>query len=124
MATKKTKRKLWTNADLLAAFTIFNAEYFSGKLDEPAHLCFRDMGGILGKTSRVRRFRQHRSAEDRFSIFIGRELRGSRRLWATTLLHEMVHMSQRCKYSCTVRGHVFNREMQRLALAGAFNGLW
>ena len=118
------RRSRWNNAALWETFDLFNARYWDGRLERPAILSFRAMNGNLGHTYRLRTPGQRRSQQDKFGIAIGSQLRYSKRLWATTLLHEMVHLEQRNKYSCAINGHHFNRRMKQLALAGAFNGLW
>lgn len=120
MKTRKSKR--WTNADLLVAFAKYNRQYFGGRL-EVAYLCFSSIDG-LGHTFRLRTVGKRRSQQDPFGMHISSQLRTSRRLWATTLLHEMVHLEQRCRYSCSINGDRFNVRMKELAEAGAFNGLW
>lgn len=45
------------------------------------------------------------------------------RQWMFTLLHEMCHVRLRNEAG-DYHGHKFQREMKRLANAGAFNGLW
>lgn len=124
MATKTTTNRRWKNKDLYEAFDLYNRRYFGGTLPEPAFIHFGDLRGFLGHTGRVRTPGARRSKEDKFSITIGRQLRSSRRLWLTTLIHEMVHVKQKNKYSCGPNGKHFNREMIGLANAGALNGLW
>lgn len=111
--------KLWTDAHLRAAFKKYNRLYFGNSL-EVLRLQFRKIPG-LGHTYRIRKH-QRRSAEDAFGISISPSQRTSRRLWAITLLHEMVHVEQKCRYSCA--GPKFNARMLELAKAGAFNRLW
>ena len=118
------KKSSWKNEDLLEAFDLFNSRYFRGGLTRPVILAFRPLDG-LGHTFRLRSiYKAHRSKGDSFGITISRELRYSRRLWATTLLHEMVHLEQGNLFSCSLRGRHFNRRMKQLASDGAFNGLW
>lgn len=118
----KNGHVLWTNMDLQQAFDLFNSRYFSGKL-AVVRLEFSDIGDSLGKTSRYRQGKR-RSLNDGFGIKISKNIRGSRRTWALTLLHEMVHVENRCRYSCGIKGHYFNRRMKELAKYVAFNGLW
>lgn len=124
MATKRKKTKRWTNADLLGQFHDYNKEFFGGKLTPPINLAFAPIDG-LGHTFRYRHFSgPRRSQDDPFGIHISSKIRYSRRLWMTTLIHEMVHLEQRNKYSCGIRGRHFNKRMAELAVAGAFNGIW
>lgn len=121
MATKKTMIK-WTNADLRKTFDIFNHNYFGSKL-EVANLRFAPLGGKLGRTFRNRQAAR-RSINDTFSIHIGSQLRCCPRVAAGTLIHEMVHVEQRNRYSCGMTGKHFNVRMIELAKAGALAGLW
>jgi hypothetical protein len=115
----------FTNDDLWEWFHLFNSRYFGGKLS-PLHINFADLSSkhAIGHTGRYRTLYGKRSQEDRFYIEIDRSLNQSRALACQTLLHEMVHLEQKNKYSCGLRGHKFNNRMKELAAAGAFNGLW
>ena len=119
---KHPKSRLWTNADLREWFDIYNRLYFGGKL-ECNHITYVDMFW-LGKTTRLRRPGRRRSQQDSFTIKISKRFRDSRRLSIGTLVHEMVHLEDRCHYSCGLRGKHFNRRMLELAKAGAFDGIW
>lgn len=116
------KQKRWTNADLREFFFSYNDRYFGGKLDL-CTLSFIRMEN-LGHTSRYRTVGKKRSDSEPFGIHISEKLRFSRRLWATTMIHEMIHLEQRNKYNCGQRGRYFNKRMAQLAVAGAFNGIW
>jgi predicted SprT family Zn-dependent metalloprotease len=60
-----------------------------------------------------------------YEIHLDPWLRHSMRVADFTLLHEMVHLKLRYKDTgCSAHGHLFQREMKRLARIGAFNGLW
>lgn len=54
-------------------------------------------------------------------IALNRAYRRDDKIWRFTLLHEMVHMSLEPERS---HGKAFQREMLRLAKAGAFKDLW
>ena len=120
---KTPKRHLWRNRDLRDFYDLYNRLYFGGRLPPLTACEFKNLGRYLGHTSRFRQ-KNRRSKNDTFGIFISKELQVSRRLWAGTMLHEMVHVEQRNKYSCSLRGHTFNRRMVELAVSGAFDGLW
>lgn len=122
MKAKISQARRWNNVDLMELFDLYNARYFGGELERPCDLRFRKMP-LLGRTVRVRAHKR-RSKDDKFAIRISTSIRFSRSLWASTLLHEMVHYKQKNKYACGVYGRMHNREMLRLAKAGAFNGLW
>jgi hypothetical protein len=101
-----------------------SARYFGGRLPAVSELRFARLVG-LGYTFRARRAHPpRRSSADTFGIRINERLRDSRRHWAFTLFHEMVHLEQRNRYSCGARGRHFNARMKDLAARGAFNGLW
>ena len=120
--TAKTKR-LFNNHDLMEEFLRLDKLYFGGKLPIPLRIAFAPIDG-LGHTFRYRTVGKRRSKEDRFGIHISIKLRFSRRLWEQTLIHELVHLEQRLKYSCGLRGKRFNKRMRELTIAGAFDGLW
>jgi hypothetical protein len=121
MGTRRKVCKLYSNDDLRAWFDLFNARYFGGRL-EVARIEFTTMN-LLGRTVRVRDGKR-RSQHDKWWILVNRNYRGSRRIAAGTLLHECVHVEQRCMYSCGYNGHRFNRRMKELAARGALNGIW
>lgn len=118
----KTRHKSHlSNADLHYYFDLFNARYFGGRL-KVSRVEFKTMDS-LGHTSRVRVHHRH-SKDDKWWITIKRAHSDSRRISLGSLLHEMVHVEQCCKFSCGVRGRRFNRRMKELATLGALNGLW
>jgi hypothetical protein len=124
---RKTKHKWnaerkWTNGDLLDSFNELNHKYFGNKLKTPDRLAFFPIEG-LGHTFRFRKGKR-RSKNDTFGIHISSKLRFSKRLWLGTLIHEMTHLEQGNKYSCTARGRVFNWRMVELAVGGIFYGVW
>jgi len=125
--TKKRKQttkksELWNNADLREVFSIYNERYLGGKL-ALYNLSFSPIDE-LGHAFRYRTVGKRRDESDAWEIHISSRLRYSRRLWATTLLHEMVHLKMRNRHSCGLRGRRFNKRMRELAMAGAFDGLW
>ncbi len=120
---KPKKLKIWTNADLMDEFLELNNRYFDGKLPVPLVLAFRNMEE-LGHTFRFRTLGKRRTKDDDFGIHISRKLRFSQRLFVCTLIHEMVHLQLRNRYSCGPRGKRFNGRMRQLAFLGAFDGLW
>jgi len=120
---KPKEVKTWNNADLMEAFLELNRRYFNGKLPIPLDLSFSDIDG-LGHTFRFRTVGKRRIKDDRFGTHISRKLRYYRRLWMCTLVHELVHLEQRCQYSCGPRGKRFNGRMRQLALIGSFDGIW
>ena len=121
---KAPRQRLWKNKDLIDFYELYNKLYFGNKLPPLVCLKFMNMKHVLGRTSRFRLDKHHRSQKDTFGIFIDKSQRHSRRLWAMTMVHEMVHVEDRCRHSCSLRGRYFNRRMLELAVAGAFDGLW
>lgn len=119
----KSKPKLWTNSDLRKEFDRLKKLYFDETMPNPRTIRFEPIDG-LGRTFRYRNPGKRRSKDDDFGIQISRKLRYSRRLWLGTLVHEMVHLEQRNKYSCGIRGKRFNGRMRQLALTGCFDGIW
>jgi SprT-like family len=116
---------VWGNAHLRECFDLYNARYFDGRLKvERLEFARRSaMGDFIGRTMRMRRAKR-RSKNDAWAILINRDYRRSRRIWAFTLLHEMVHVEQCCAFTCRERGVRFNTRMKELAMLGAFDGLW
>jgi hypothetical protein len=130
-----------TNKDLLEMFDALNRKYFRGE-QEIESIRFKRLR-VLGRTENVFYTRPTTPAERkkeglgkkslacyyRYRIWISEDLRDSRRLTATTLIHEMAHISiwsqKSTKGDCnSSRFNKFNKEMLRLAKAGAFNGWW
>jgi len=122
VSAKKRKRK-WNNNDLMKEFLRLDKKYFDGELPMPLHLAFTPINS-LGYTFRYRTPGKRRSKEDRFGIHISTKLRFSRRLWASTLIHEMVHLEDSLKHSCGKTGRYFNKRMRELAAMRAFDGIW
>jgi hypothetical protein len=120
--SKKTKC-LFNNHDLMEEFLRLDKLYFDGKLPMPLRITFAPIDG-LGHTFRYRTPGKRRSKEDRFGIHISSKLRWSKRLYISTLLHEMVHLEERNEYSCGPRGKRFNGRMRQLSFQGAFDGIW
>jgi hypothetical protein len=120
--SKKTKC-LFNNHDLMEEFLRLDKLYFDGKLPMPLRIAFASIDG-LGHTFRYRTPGKRRSKEDRFGIHISSKLRWSKRLYISTLLHEMVHLEERNEYSCGPRGKRFNGRMRQLSFQGAFDGIW
>ena len=119
----KPKHKIWNNSDMVKEFHRLNDRYFDGKLPIPVRIAFVPLVN-LGHTFRYRTMGKRRTKNDKFGIHISNKLRYSRRLWYSSLVHELVHLEQRNQYSCGVRGKRFNGRMRQLALWGAFDGIW
>lgn len=98
-----------TNRDLQRWYRRYNKEYFGGKLP-PARVRFAKIAWMgeayLG------------SGEIYINVLLKKWERGGARF---TLLHEMAHLSLPASVD---HGPRFQKEMLRLAKAGAFNGVW
>lgn len=122
---KKTNRTgIWTNRDLHHCYNLFRSRYFGNRIPPATGLVFLRFGTLHKGLGRTAVFRSHTPNPRIYGITIDREIRWSRRLWAMTLLHEMVHVEQRCEFSCSINGHRFNRRMKQLSQLGAMNGIW
>ena len=129
-AKKSKPKRLWTNSDLREWFDLANARYFNNRLE----LRYLEFGTFpshiraLGQTHRItyRTLWGPRVSKPHvhWRITICRSLRRSRSLSIMTLLHEMVHLEQKNRYSCGAYGIRFNRRMKELAAQEAFNGFW
>ena len=97
-----------TNLELHFWYKTYNRKYFGGKL-RAAKVKFAGIQG-LGVTHLEWR-----------EIFISKDFKKWRAVALMTLLHEMVHLWLPKKYNHGVR---FQKEMLRLAKAGAFRGIW
>lgn len=124
MQKKPRKKVLAANDDLLDAFRLYNSRYFRNRLKVDS-LRFGKLTEALGNTH-CRRYRAVKGQDppDRWEITINSRFRDARSIWATTLLHEMVHLEQKNQFACQVGGYRFHRRMKQLAAAGAFNGIW
>jgi hypothetical protein len=112
----------WTDEDLLQEFNRLNKKYFEGSLSV-VYVRFERIArkGCIGHT---KAFRQTGArANDKYAIKISPEIQHMRSFWMGTLIHEMVHVEQRNRYSCGL-GRKFNARMKQLAAAGAMDGFW
>lgn len=101
-----------TNADLRWTYRKYNRRYFGGRL--PAvDIRFADIDdGCLGICIVF---------AGTHEIRIARPIRSWGKVVKCTVLHEMCHVALPKRVE---HGPRFEREMQRLAAAGAFKGLW
>ena len=106
-----------SNADLRRYYRVANRKYFKGKLpDIPVRFAKFDPG-LLGITNVVT-FKGKTVAT---SIEITEDIRYIQTTTIMTLLHEMTHVE---KPQYKGHGWQWERQMMRLARAGAFGGLW
>jgi len=112
--------------DLEFWFRIYNKRYFGGRLPNCKVTWCSPKKKVLGHFwSKDQPVPGTKEFVDRFYfIEISRRLKFSSKLWAFTLLHEMVHLKLRDTEGKSDHGHKFQREMKRLMKLGAFNGLW
>ena len=99
-----------TNSELHWWFCRYNRKYFGGKLPAAKVKFSKLADGLLGEM-------YHGENE----IYVTKDLRKWPRSARFTLFHEMAHL----KLGAAVNhGPSFEREMLRLAKAGAFKGIW
>lgn len=107
-------------------FRIYNKKYFDDALPEPTLRWaeMKDFGHYYCElVDRINEADEVVSTRDHHVIELGKWSCSNNTIWRLTLLHEMCHLKLRNK-KCSTHGVLFNREMKRLANAGAFNGLW
>ncbi|HJW40761.1 MAG TPA: hypothetical protein VJ476_05960 [Rhizomicrobium sp.] len=125
----------FSDNDLKHAFTEFNTKYFRFGKKKMSHLLSVEWhrfegseSGVMGDMNQVVPSPLCDGWVSAYKIRINREYKDRRewRTWMLTLLHEMAHFKlagiDPGKDLCNSR--MFNREMKRLANAGALNGLW
>ena len=129
-----------TNHILEFEFNRMNKKYFRGEI-EIESVRFKNLGKRMGMTELVWHTRPTTKAERkkeglsetswacyyRPRIWIDSKSRTSGRQSMCTLIHEMAHCAtwEARKGICNSgRWNSFNKEMLRLAKAGAFNGWW
>ena len=120
--------------NLKRKYRIFNKRYFRGSLPDDMivewsdklakkHMAGTHIHGLRGLKCPGGKKRCRGNY-----IRISPELKGLPTVAELTLLHEMVHAKSHrgdLRYcECGRSGRAFQREMKRLALAGAFNELW
>ena len=93
-------------------FRDYNDRWFAGRLSDAA-VRYGYLGDCYGQVCD--------GTLDGFTITLNARYAHDERVIGMTLLHEMAHMAL-----WPYKGHDkrFEKEMQRLALAGAFKGLW
>lgn len=125
------------NESLSYYYNEYNFRYFGGRLPKDTKVKWGELAGIHaigvyneGHKILARRVRGKNKGTLRTikyvrdEIVIDWRLKSMFRIAATTLLHEMVHQKLKNKDRGDGHGHVFQREMKRLARLGAFHYLW
>lgn len=113
--------------DLYAAY---NKRYFGGNLPpvdiEMIDTRDKDYFGQCSESGqpKYRTAKRMPRQPARFKIHLAKWTKKSPKILAMTLLHEMVHVKLWDIPGIVDHGHRFDKEMKRLARAGAFNGLW
>lgn len=118
---------------LREAYYLFNSRYFRSKLTYDVVLQWRDIDhlaeylpsySLLATRTKGDNKGTYRKVGGRKeTIYISKKTKDSSKIWMMSLLHEMVHLKLK-NAKGSYHGHAFQREMKRLANAGAFNGLW
>ena len=105
-----------TNRELHRKYRRFNRSYFGNKLPKTLITEFVNFknGGTMGRTLGTKHLRPK-------EIQISNEFKNCPAVIIPTLLHEMVHAENPKR-----RGHGewFDVRMLKLAIDGAFNGIW
>lgn len=113
----KEKRELWTPKTL---YRFWNCRYFGGRLPDIPVYFSKKLGVGLEKhsmgcasfddaTMRPLRIRLNPKYKDAFVV------------WASTLLHEMVHVQQWKIQKSQAHGRKFRKRMKQLVALGAYN---
>jgi hypothetical protein len=118
-------------------FNEYNSRYFGGRLPRDTKVVWGELADINaigvyneGRKIFVRRVRGINKGKLRLAysvrdeIIIDWRLKSIFRIAMSTLLHEMAHQKLRNKDRGDGHGHIFQREMKRLAKLGAFHYLW
>jgi len=110
-------------------YNLYNEVFFDDRLPKDTVLYFvPDIDGVKSKAAQHRRTNAVTRwyADKPIHILIRRTPEKSMRYIMGDLLHEMCHVANpRAKCSSEgVYGGVFDREMKRLAAAGAFEFIW
>ena len=121
--------------ELEELFWLFNSRYFHfgrRKLESLLGVEWRDLDRynppLMGKNQSYRTLSSPlpRPWPDKYMIQINKKFKTCWRVWAGTLLHEMVHFklveTDKSRARCGSR--LFQKEMKRLANVGAFAGIW
>src|SRR5450631_196954 len=102
-----------TNRSLKRWYGHYNRKYFQGRLPDIAVRFAKISRVLLGVSTRI--------GDEWVVVEISKELKGWNRLTRCILLHEMAHVSLPIKI---MHGPKFEKEMRRIAKAGAFRGIW
>ena len=101
-----------TNADLQRRFKSINRKYFRGRVKGVAK---------FKKFSRLEHWYLGYTLCELKEMYVNAEIKNWERSVEATLIHEMVHLALPVKVQ---HGPRFEKEMLRLAKAGAFKGVW
>ncbi len=94
-------------------FREYNQRYFGGTLPRDTAVYYATVDGAYGDCDY--------KSDGRFHIRINPDNTWGRSVRRLTLLHEMVHIAV---WPRVTHGPYFEREMMRLASAGAMRGIW
>jgi hypothetical protein len=109
-----------SDPSLRRAFLRYNDLYFDGRLPHDLTLYWEPSRGNLAETCELETLEDTGGTPD-LVVRLDPTLRFSSRMWHFTLLHELVHVDL---YPHRGHGKRFQKEMLRLANAGAFHKLW
>lgn len=97
----------------------FNGLWFGGALPVDTVIYWKPLSENVGQLCPI-----FEIADGKFEINIDPRYSGTTWEWKLVLLHEMAHLKLWRKNPRHQHGKIFQEEMQRLALAGAFRGIW
>lgn len=97
----------------------YNREWFAGELPHDTVIWWEPPSDSQGITCPVYEVR-----DGKFEVRLDPSLKGVPDYWHLLLIHEMVHIKLWPIHNRHQHGKVFQQEMIRLALAGAFKTIW
>lgn len=116
----KEKRQLWTPKTL---YQFWNSRYFRGRLpDIPVgfsakyHAGYKERRSLGGTIMRGVPLKPTR-------IVLNPEYKKAFVIWASTLMHEMIHVEQWKLPRRLVHGRKFKKRIKQLVACGAYNNL-
>lgn len=111
MASSDRQLKHW--------FDKYNAKHFGGQLPTDTLIYWEPPSDSYGETCPV-----YEVEDKKFLIKLDPALKGVPDYFKILLLHEMVHVKLWPKHPKHQHGQIFQEEMKRLAIEGAFRTLW
>lgn len=108
-----------SDRQLKRAYLRFNRRFFGGQLPHDTVVYWQPLSGDDGASCPV-----WEVAHNKFVITIDPRWSASKWVWQMILIHECAHLHLWRKSPRHQHGKVFQQEMLRLAMIGAFKGVW